>query len=38
MDILRFSGGKIVEEWSNRDPLGLMQQVGIIPAPGQADR
>jgi steroid delta-isomerase-like uncharacterized protein len=31
----RFSGGKIVESWDNWDSLGLLQQVGAIPALGQ---
>ena len=31
----RISGGKIVEEWYNYDVLGLMQQLGVIPPPGQ---
>ena len=33
--IYRIAGGKVVEEWAERDMLGLMQQVGAIPAPGQ---
>jgi predicted ester cyclase len=24
--------GKLVEHWSNTDELGLMQQLGVIPA------
>ena len=28
----RFSGGKIAESWDNWDALGLMQQLGAIPA------
>lgn len=36
IDIYRFAGGKIEENWSNWDALGLMQQLGVIPAPGQA--
>jgi predicted ester cyclase len=31
----RYEGGKIVESWSNLDTMGLMQQLGVIPAPGQ---
>ena len=27
----RFADGKIVEEWTNFDALGLLQQIGIIP-------
>lgn len=33
--ILRFENGKCVERWSQTDFLGLMQQVGAIPAPEQ---
>jgi steroid delta-isomerase-like uncharacterized protein len=29
------SEGKIVEAWYNGDDLGLMQQLGVIPEPGQ---
>lgn len=36
MLISRIEGGKFVEEWVNWDTLGLLQQVGAIPAPGQA--
>ncbi|MCI0694955.1 ester cyclase [candidate division KSB1 bacterium] len=31
----RFEGGKIVEHWSSPDMMGLMQQLGVVPAPGQ---
>jgi steroid delta-isomerase-like uncharacterized protein len=34
--IFRFAGGKIVEGWVYGDRLGLLQQLGVIPAPGQA--
>ncbi len=33
--ILKLADGKIVEMWTNVDFLGLMQQIGAIPAPGQ---
>jgi len=36
--INRISGGKIVESWDSYDALGMMQQVGAIPAPEQAER
>lgn len=36
ISIVRFAGGKIAEEWSNWDALGLMQQLGVVPAPGEA--
>lgn len=34
--VFRFEGGKIAEGWVNLDMLGLLQQLGVIPAPGQA--
>ena len=30
--IFRFADGQLVEAWSNRDDLGLLQQLGAIPA------
>jgi steroid delta-isomerase-like uncharacterized protein len=33
---IRFTGGKAVEVWSQGDTLGFLQQLGVIPAPGQA--
>jgi steroid delta-isomerase-like uncharacterized protein len=33
--ISRVSGGSIEEEWNNFDALGMMQQLGVIPPPGQ---
>ena len=35
IDLVRIAGGKIVEEWESPDNLGLLQQLGIIPTPGQ---
>jgi steroid delta-isomerase-like uncharacterized protein len=32
--VFHIGGGKVVEEWTQADLLGLMQQIGIIPAPG----
>jgi steroid delta-isomerase-like uncharacterized protein len=32
--IVRLEGGKIAEEWVNFDALGLLQQLGVIPAMG----
>jgi predicted ester cyclase len=34
-DIFRIAGGKIVELWQHWDQLGLLQQLGVIPTPGQ---
>ena len=31
----RIADGKIVETWSNMDFVGVLQQVGVIPAPNQ---
>jgi len=33
--IYRIVGGKVVEEWAERDTLGMMQQIGAVPTPGQ---
>jgi predicted ester cyclase len=32
--VLRFSGDKCVERWSQSDFLGLLGQLGMLPAPG----
>jgi len=32
--IFRIAGGRIVEEWTESDTLGLLQQVGALPGPG----
>jgi steroid delta-isomerase-like uncharacterized protein len=34
--IHRLAGGKIVESWNVWDTLGMLQQLGVVPAPGQA--
>ena len=34
--ITRFAGGKGVENWPQGDIMGFMQQLGVIPVPGQA--
>jgi steroid delta-isomerase-like uncharacterized protein len=36
ISVWRVEDGKIVESWHELDNLGLMQQLGTIPAPGQA--
>ena len=33
----RISGGEIEESWDDYDALGMMQQLGVIPAPEQAE-
>lgn len=35
LTIVQFKGGKFIERWSQADMLGLMTQIGAIPAPGQ---
>jgi predicted SnoaL-like aldol condensation-catalyzing enzyme len=37
-DIYRIVDGKIVEQWTESDMFGLMQQLGVIPTPGHAGR
>ncbi len=32
MLIYRIADSKIVEHWMNADQLGLMQQLGVVPA------
>jgi len=34
--INRLAGGKIEESWNNYDTLGMLQQLGVAPMPGQA--
>ena len=33
--VYRISGGKIAETWTNYDVMGMMQQIGAVPSPGQ---
>jgi steroid delta-isomerase-like uncharacterized protein len=34
IDILRLVDSKVVEHWGVMDTFGLMQQLGVVPAPG----
>ena len=34
IDVLGFKNGKIAEHWGNRDDLGMLQQLGVIPSMG----
>ncbi len=34
--IYRLADGKFVESWVQMDTLGLLQQLGVVPAPGPA--
>ena len=36
MGIMRIANGKVAEMWGLLDTMGLMQQVGAMPSPGQA--
>jgi predicted ester cyclase len=35
MTIDRITDGKVIESWTIFDALGLMQQLGVVPSPGQ---
>ncbi|MGC1684763.1 MAG: ester cyclase [Candidatus Acidiferrales bacterium] len=34
--IHRIAGGKLVEKWAEKDVLGFLQQIGVMPSPGHA--
>jgi steroid delta-isomerase-like uncharacterized protein len=34
--ISKLADGKVVEEWSNWDTLGMLQQLGAVPEPARA--
>lgn len=36
IDIIRIAGGKFVEHWGVMDSMGMMQQLGATPTPGQS--
>ena len=36
IDIVRVVDGRVVEHWNAVDNLGLLQQLGLLPPPGQA--
>jgi steroid delta-isomerase-like uncharacterized protein len=35
ISIFRLAGGKVAEQWEQLDRLALMQQLGVLPTPGQ---
>jgi predicted ester cyclase len=35
INIHRLANGKAAEQWGNSDDLGLLQQLGVVSAPGQ---
>jgi predicted ester cyclase len=36
MVIFRFASGKVAEAWYEYDSLGMLEQIGALPTPGQA--
>jgi predicted ester cyclase len=38
IDVNRIEGGKLVERWGITDMLGMMQQLGVIPAREQPEK
>ncbi len=37
IDIVRVADGRVVEHWSIGDSLGMMEQLGVIPRPGDTE-
>ncbi len=35
ISILTIADGKVTDQWVNWDTLGMLQQLGVIPVPGQ---
>lgn len=35
LDLSRIAGGKVVEAWGQFDQMGMMQQLGVVPTPGE---
>lgn len=35
LDLSRIAGGKVVEAWGEFDQMGMMQQLGVVPPPGE---
>jgi predicted ester cyclase len=35
LDMARYADGKLAEHWGGPDQMSLLQQLGVIPAPGQ---
>ncbi len=38
VDILRIEKGKVAEIWHQEDMLGMLTQLGVVPAPGQVSK
>jgi steroid delta-isomerase-like uncharacterized protein len=37
IDVIRMAEGKCVEHWGQMDSMGMMQQLGVIPGPGEGE-
>ena len=37
VDLFRIEKGKVVEHWGQMDNMSLMQQLGVIPSPGEGE-
>lgn len=37
IDVLRIADGKVVERWAEGNDLEVMQQLGVVPSPGQSE-
>jgi predicted ester cyclase len=35
IDIMRYADGVVVEHWGQTDDMGMLQQLGVVPAPGE---
>lgn len=35
IDIIRIKGSQLAEHWGESDTMGMMQQLGVVPAPEQ---
>jgi steroid delta-isomerase-like uncharacterized protein len=35
INVVRLDHGKIAEHWVNSDALGMLQQLGVVPGPGE---
>ena len=35
IDIIRMEGGQLAEHWGESDDMGMMQQLGVVPSPGE---
>ncbi len=38
IDICRLADGRVAEMWAMFDTLGMFQQIGLVPAPGQGEQ